>query len=524
MPVVARFAVALVPLLLIPALGAVQGGFQPDAWVWSGALAAWAAALGLVLGEGSERLRREWRWALFAGVLLLWTLASTLWSAEPAQSLLEARRMTTYAAVVLALVVLARRYSAPVLLAGAHAGVVGLVLYALARYLLGPRTSHEFEGYLLSEPLGYANALGILSAMGILLSVGAASDSASRRVRAAAGATVPLVALALQLSGSRASWLALAIGLAAAAALHRNPVTVTRAGAVMAPSTAVAVWIGHYSGLNTAPSPRLSGLVVGMAAAGCALAAAGAAALTMPRPGPSSSSRTRRLVTGGGLLVALLGAVAVAATGVKEPRSLYFHVAWREFTAHPLLGAGAGTFGHYWVRWGPIGKWGGALDAHSLYLETLAELGPIGLCLLGVFLLYPLRRARAHRSLPFVPAAAGATVAFLVHAGLDWDWEMPAVVVAGLACAAVVAFADPQRAGELPARALPMSARVAALVAALLVAAAAIAGARSATEPSAAVFTTEAPHKRGLESKNSYSGRPLLVMALPVAGAGIRSW
>jgi O-antigen ligase len=193
------------------------------------------------------------------------------------------------------------------------------------------------------------------------------------------------------------------------------------------------------------------------------------------------------------VLATLVGVAAVAATGVKEPRSLYYRVAWREFAAHPLLGSGAGTFGHYWVLSGHIGEWGGALDAHSLYLETLAELGPIGLCLLGAFLLYPLRRTLAHRSLPFVPAAAGATVAFLVHAGLDWDWEMPTVVVAGLACAAVVAFAEPEGAEEKPSGALSAAARTAALIAALVAGAAAIAGARSTAEPSAAAFTTEAP-------------------------------
>ena len=37
-------AVAAVPLVLVPALGAVQGGFQPDAWVWAGGVAAWACA------------------------------------------------------------------------------------------------------------------------------------------------------------------------------------------------------------------------------------------------------------------------------------------------------------------------------------------------------------------------------------------------------------------------------------------------------------------------------------------------
>ncbi len=205
----------------------------------------------------------------------------------------------------------------------------------------------------------------------------------------------------------------------------------------------------------------------------------------------------------GAVLAPLIGVAAAVSAGAKEPRSLYYHVAWREYLAHPLLGSGAGTFGHYWLRWGDVAAWGGALDTHSLYLETLAELGPIGLCLLGAFLLYPLRRALAHRSLPFVPAAAGAAIAFLVHAGLDWDWEMPAVVVAALGCAAVVAFAEPEQGDEEPARVLPTAVRGAALAAALVAGAAAIAGAHSTTEPSAAPFTNGAPHS-GAPSRTTY--------------------
>jgi hypothetical protein len=109
------------------------------------------------------------------------------------------------------------------------------------------------------------------------------------------------------------------------------------------------------------------------------------------------------------------------------------------------------------------------------------------------FLLYPLRHTIEHRSLPFVPGAAGATIAFLVHAGLDWDWELPAVVIAGLSCAAVVAFAEPEDGDREPSPALPAAARAAAFAAALLAGAAAIAGVRSSTEPSAAPLTIEAP-------------------------------
>jgi O-antigen ligase len=191
-------------------------------------------------------------------------------------------------------------------------------------------------------------------------------------------------------------------------------------------------------------------------------------------------------------LVAVAAAVAVLLGGASEPRSSYYHVAWHEYVAHPLLGSGAGTFGHYWLQSGRVIRWGGALDAHSLYLETLAELGPIGLCLvLGVFL-YPLRRFIRQRGLPAVPAAAGAAIAFLVHAGLDWDWELPAVVVAGLACCAVVAFAE-NEAGEETEPEASRAARAAAFAAALLAGAASIAGARSSTVPSAAPFTNEAP-------------------------------
>src|SRR5262249_33519680 len=45
----------------------------------------------------------------------------------------------------------------------------------------------------------------------------------------------------------------------------------------------------------------------------------------------------------------------------------------------------------------------------------------------------PLLAAR-HRHAPLVSVALAAYVAFLVHAGFDWDWEMPVVTLAGLAC------------------------------------------------------------------------------------------
>jgi hypothetical protein len=98
---------------------------------------------------------------------------------------------------------------------------------------------------------------------------------------------------------------------------------------------------------------------------------------------------------------------------------------------------------------------------------------------------------------PYVPAAASAYVAFLLHAGLDWDWEMPVVVVAALSCAAaVVSSAIPR------ARPLSTPLRAAVLVMAVVLGGFAIAGVRSHTEPAAVQRgdKKEAPPKRGLTS------------------------
>ena len=65
----ADLVVAAIPLVLVPALGAVQGGYLPDAWVWATPIAAWIAALGALLGPAGA-LRRAWPWALAAIALL----------------------------------------------------------------------------------------------------------------------------------------------------------------------------------------------------------------------------------------------------------------------------------------------------------------------------------------------------------------------------------------------------------------------------------------------------------------------
>jgi O-antigen ligase len=145
------------------------------------------------------------------------------------------------------------------------------------------------------------------------------------------------------------------------------------------------------------------------------------------------------------LVAAIAAAAAVILTSPSNPfgeqRVSYWAVALHDSQAHPILGSGAGTFARYWHAERPLPV--DVQDAHSLYLETLAETGPLGLLLIAVALGTPLLVAARNRGTPAVLGLAPAYVAFVVHAGIDWDWEMPVVTLAGLLCGAALLQSPP---------------------------------------------------------------------------------
>ncbi len=161
--------------------------------------------------------------------------------------------------------------------------------------------------------------------------------------------------------------------------------------------------------------------------------------------------------TGRFRLLALAGSATVLALGMTwavrpetfssirhNPRWHYWSAAVRLFADHPVGGSGAGTYGGYLAAHPGSGRL--ALDAHNLYLETLAELGPLGLALILVFAgsvllaVFGTRRA--------LPLGAAAFLVYLLHAALDWDWELPVVTLAGLLTAGAV-LVDTRGAGAL---------------------------------------------------------------------------
>lgn len=360
-------------------LSADQGGFFSPAWHWATLALATVAALGLVLRERIEISRPQA--ALVVGLALLagWTALSTVWSEEPASSVAELDRSLVYVAGMLAVLVLADRVDGGSLLVGTLVGIGGICAYSLLDRLVRGVRPQPWEGDLLQRPLGYANALGALAAVGLVLLVGLVASQRRRSwwLVAAAGAAVFIPVLVL--TRSRGSVLVVIPGLALMAGLRYGR---------------------HRLALLAAALP---------------------------------------LLVLAGALVAPAGSHASALSSSLGPRAYYWQVGWRQTADHPLLGTGAGTFEVAWLEHGSFVVAGATRDAHSLYLETLGELGPVGLALVLATLALPLVAAfRQKPASGMTAAGAGAFLAFLLHAGIDWDWEMPAVTLAGLLCGAAL--------------------------------------------------------------------------------------
>jgi hypothetical protein len=171
---------------------------------------------------------------------------------------------------------------------------------------------------------------------------------------------------------------------------------------------------------------------------------------------------------------------AIGLAGGLGDRPEYWHAAWLDLAHHPLLGSGAGSFAAAWLRYRTINQ--SVEDAHNLYLETLAELGPIGLALLVYALALPLRQLATSLQTAPIRASCGAYAAFLIHSAIDWDWEMPVVTVAALLCAATLLNAQRPRTRTETARRAKVGAITIAVAACLVLAtlnAAALAGSNS---------------------------------------------
>jgi O-antigen ligase len=423
-----RLGPFLLPLVLVGGVAFDNGGFDATTWGWSTLVPL--IVVGVALAAGAAR--RPSNLALgFLGLLAAltaWTFGSVAWSDDVSQSVLDGERLLVYLAAVAALLVLERR-QVEGLLWGLLAAITLVCAWALCLRVFGGAGSYDIavspgSTRRLAAPLGYSNGLGVFAAIGALLAGGL-----SVRLRSVTAAAALLVLLpTLYFTYSRGAWLALAAGAVAAIALRRPrvPKAVAVAGAIVivAGLTVALVRVGGPAGAVR----KFSGV------------------------GPTvKTGQDRRLLSLSG-----------------SSRAQYWHVAWREYREHSWLGTGAGSFQRHWLRLRPAEL--PVLDAHSLYLETVAELGPVGLALLAAALTLPLVASVLARDDPVAVPALGGYVAYLVHAAQDWDWELPAVTLAGLVCAAALLVLAERR----PRPQLPPSLRVGAAAITVVLALAAL--------------------------------------------------
>ena len=369
---------AVIGFFCVAILGFDNGGYFEPSWRWAILAFVAVTALALVLRSEVAFGRVE---LVFLGALAAlagWTLLSSAWGIASTEAAREAERVLVYVAGAAALLAVLERTAVRALLTGAMTGTVAVAAAGLGdRLFASPKELDPRDGAPLVEPLGYANALGILVAIGLVIAIGLLLGERRRYVIGLIVAAVIVLAVTLALTASRGAWLALGCGLIALLVLQ-------------------------------------------------------------PRQKPRRLGR-RWLAIGAATFVAGSMLATLAFKPGIGVRSAYWRAAMSDARAHPLIGSGAGSFDDYWNRHRTVDV--GVQDAHSLYLETLAELGLVGFVLLVGVLVPPLVVIGATRSDPDVAIAAAGYVAFLVHAGLDWDWEMPATTLTGLASAAALLVA-----------------------------------------------------------------------------------
>jgi O-Antigen ligase len=492
--------VALGPAALIY-LSFNAGGYFPSAPGFVAVVLAQALVLRTTLAakpfEGFDRALA----IPLAGLALYaaFQLASALWSHATAHTLDSFSRTLLY---VLALALFGSvRYTRERLAWLVRALVVGLgavcVIGLVSRVL--PHTwptASSFFANRLDYPLTYWNAEGMVATIVLILGLHLTADRAEHPgVRVAAAATLPAVGATLLLTFSRGAMGAAVVGLLAYCMLARFS-TLPTALLAVAPPVAIAMrsaWDATALATRHPTSPiaisqgHRVAVVVGACVAGAALLRAAlllvdrrVAELELVRTPPRRSVLFGISAAVGVVLVAI--ALAAGAGGFaqreydkfvhgnNEPRVTktrdrltdpanngrlpLWRVALDIYDTQELRGTGAGTYQQYYPRYRTRQEY--VVDTHSLYLQSLAELGIVGLALILIVVLSVLgglaSRIRGPDR-PLYAALFAVWLAWAVHQGFDWDWQMPAVTL-GMFMLAGLALARP-RDGKVGLSGLP---------------------------------------------------------------------
>jgi hypothetical protein len=469
-------------LLVLPGAAVVffsfnAGGFFPASVAFGTLLLVVALGLRLALAESPfdgfsvPIAVAASAFALFA----LWTLLSGRWGMHaPGRSLIEADRALLYLAALLLLGTVPRTSSnLRWMVRGVSLGIVAVCVTGLATRVL-PNvfpTATTIASDRLSYPVTYWNALGLIAAVGIIFCFHhASSRSEPPVVRILGAAALPLLGTTLFFTFSRGAIAAGIAGLAIYVVLGRPRALLS--GLLATAPAVVAVVVAYNADLlatdrPTTPAATHQGHRVALVVAACVVAAAVLrfALLQLdrrlPREGILHAVPRRAIVSAGVAAAALAIALVIAAdvpSGVAHQYDRFVHnqgsgetghdlrsrltnpanngrvdlwtAAYHAFTDKSVAGYGAGTFQNLWAAHRTTSLY--VQDGHSLYMEVLSELGIVGVLLLLATLVTFLtvlmvRTLRGDRTV--YAAIFATTLTWAIHAGVDWDWEMPATTI-----------------------------------------------------------------------------------------------
>jgi O-antigen ligase len=448
------------------ALAFFSGGFFGPARLIAAMAACALVIVAVVLAPQPLPSSTAGRLAL-GGLALLtaWTAFSIAWAPLAGRAQDDLERLVLYLAFFFAATVLlrgaqVRRWLEPALVLGMFV----VIAYALSERLLPgvfEFARSESGGGRLEQPISYWNALGLLAAIGLVLATRVAGDpDRERALRAGAAAAGVALGLAVYLSFSRGALAGVAAGVLFLVALAPKGRPQVQAAAAVLIAGALASFVASLLPTVQSIKPRAEGdstegLIMFAALVVLALAAAFVVARRPSDRGPRAIpslpvSRPTVVLTSAGVLIVAAALAAAVLEGKPEGTSpvqganpsrlgsidtnryRYWEVAISSWADKPIQGIGSGGFQVEWLKQRDRADKSG--DAHSLYLETLAELGVVGFAFLMAFL-FGMAAAvvRLHRTAPGAATGLAAGLAtWAVHAGLDWDWEMPAVTLPAL--------------------------------------------------------------------------------------------
>jgi len=501
---------------LIVYLGLKGGGFDPLVHDPVGLGALWLLLIGAAIGALPRGRIGAPAWTAMAllAALVGWTALSLGWTESLERTWGDLARLAGYLGIF-ALAVFSRapeereRLLGAVAAAIAMVAVVGMLSRLHPAWFPAAGQTVEFlheSRERLSYPINYWNGLAALIAIGLPLLVHLAGAARIVWLRGLAAAALPALMLTLYLTLSRGGIAAavLALALYLALAPDRLPKLLTlllggAGGAVLIASVSAKDALQHGLANDAALSQgnEMLVLTIVVCLAVGAAQAVGSVAAGGSRRAPWARFTPRQATVGGAalLLVVLIAAAAFDAPGRAadgwdefksggagfgssrlgsvggEQRYEFWRSAVDENATRPLTGTGSGTFQLWWERNGTSSE--AVRDAHSLYLQTLGELGIVGLAILLLFLAAIFAfggwaaLAGDPASRPGLAAALAGCAAFCLTAAVDWTWQIPVLPVSMLLLASVLVTARRRVAtGEAPSSRLRIPVRVAVGVAA----------------------------------------------------------